>query len=199
VKKILIVIIMFSFFGCNKKNKSNPNQKSGIESGTNNETEKLPFFGVIALSNARDYEVDNVKINNDDVSIDLNFEGDRISSKSLKSVRNILTNIEDIERKIKDEILEYIDEEGMVNFFYKYHIEEIDARILSEYLKDSDQNLTPELQLFHKTKLRRIGFYPDSPKAIAVFDYRVLSEFSDQILVVVLDENSEIVKITMES
>ena len=190
---------MFSFFSCNKKNKSNLNEKNEIESGTNNETEELPFFETITLSNARDYEVDNVKINDNNVSIDLNFELDKINPKSLKSVRNILSNIEDIENKIKKQLLEYIDDEGMVKEYYKFHIEEVDAQVLSDYLKGADQSQTTELQLFRKTKLKRIGFYPDSPKSIAVFDYRVLYDFSDEILVVVLDENGEIERITIES
>jgi len=199
VKQILIVIIMFSFFSCNKNNKSKSDGKNITENGINSKTEELPFFGTITLSNARDYEVDNIKINDNNVSIDLNFEGDKISPKSLKNVRNILTSIADIEKKIKNEILQYINEEGIVNFYYKYHIEEIDAQILNDYLRDTDQNLTTELQLLSKTKLKRIGFYPDSPKSFAVFDYRVLSEFSDQILVVVLDKNGGIERITMES
>ena len=190
---------MFSFFGCNKKNKSNSDEKSGIENHTNNETEELPFFGTITLSNARDYEVDNVKINDNSVSIDLNFDGDQISPKSLKSVRNVLKNIEVIENKIKNQILEYIDEEGMVKEYYKFHIEEIDEQVLSDYLKDADKSLTTELQLLNKTKLNRIGFYPDSSKSIVVLDYRVLSDFSDEILVVVLDEHGEIERITIES
>ena len=190
---------MFSFFSCNKKNKSKSNDKSIIESGIKSETEELPFFGKITLSNARDYEVDNIKINNNNTSIDLNFEGDKISPESLKSVRNILTNIVDIEKEIKNQILDYIDDEGMVKEYYKFHIEEIDAQVLSDYLKDADQSLTTELQLLSKTELKRIGFYPDSPKSIAVFDYRVLREFSDEILVVVLNENGEIERITIES
>jgi len=190
---------MFSFFSCIKKNKSKSNDKNRTESRINKETEELPFFGTITLSNARDYEVDNIKINDNSVSIDLNFENDQISSKSLISVRNILNNIADIERKNKSQILEYIDEEGMVKEYFNFHVEEIDPQTLNDYLKDADQNLTTELQLLSKTKLKRIGFYPDSPKSIAVFDYRVLSELSDEILVVVLDENGEIKRITIES
>ena len=163
------------------------------------EPKLLPYFGKITLTNARDYEIDDVKINNNIVSIDLNFEEDKIKPESLKSVRKILNNISDIEKKIKKEILEYIDEEGMVKEYFKFHIEEINSETLNDYLKDTDQNLSTELRLFSKTKLKRIGFYPDNPKSIAVFDYRIFSELSDEILVVVLDKNGEIEKITIES
>ncbi|WP_299150341.1 DUF2004 domain-containing protein [uncultured Dokdonia sp.] len=199
MKQILIVIIMFSFFSCNKNNKSKSNNKNITESGINSESELLPYFGEITLSNARDYEIDDIKINDNNVSIDLNFEEDKINPESLKNVRNILNNIEDIEKTIKNKIREYIDQDGMVKEYYKYHIEEIDSQTISNYLKDADQNLTTELQLLSKTKLKRIGFYPDSPKFFAVFDYRVLSDFSDDILVVVLNGNGEIEKITVES
>ncbi len=190
---------MFSFFSCNKNNKSKSNNKNITESGINSESELLPYFGEITLSNARDYEIDDIKINDNNVSIDLNFEEDKINPESLKNVRNILNNIEDIEKTIKNKIREYIDQDGMVKEYYKYHIEEIDSQTISNYLKDADQNLTTELQLLSKTKLKRIGFYPDSPKFFAVFDYRVLSDFSDDILVVVLNGNGEIEKITVES
>jgi hypothetical protein len=190
---------MLSFFGCNKKNKSKQNRENSIESQIDKKTEDLPFFGTITLSNARDYEVDDIKINDNSTSIDLNFEGDEINPKSLKSVRNILDNIEDIEKMVKNEIRKYITQDGMVKEYFQYHIEEIDSQILKNYLKDTDQNLTTELQLLSKTKLKRLGFYPDSPKFFAVFDYRVLSEFSDDILVVCLNEKGEIEKITVES
>ena len=190
---------MFSFFSCNKNKKSKSNDKNITESGINSETELLPYFGEIKLSNVRDYEIEDIKINENSVSIDLNFEGDKIDPKSLRSVRNILDNISEIEKNIKNQMLEYIDEEGMVNEYFKFHIEEIDAQTLNDYLKDTDPKSTTKLQLLSKTKLKRIGFYPDSPKSIAVFDYRVLYEFSDEILVVVLDENGEIERITIES
>ena len=100
---------------------------------------------------------------------------------------------------IKKQILEYLDEDGVVKEYFKFHIDEIDSETLNDYIKDTDQNLSIELRLFSKTKLKRIGFYPDSPKSIAVFDYRVFSELSDEILVIVLDRNGEIEKITIES
>ncbi len=190
---------MFSFFGCGKNNKSKSNEKNASETEIKSGTEMLPFFGEITLSNARGYEIDDVKINDNIVSIDLNFEEDKINPESLKSVRKILNNISDIDKKIKKQILEYLDEDGVVKEYFKFHIDEIDSETLNDYIKDTDQNLSIELRLFSKTKLKRIGFYPDSPKSIAVFDYRVFSELSDEILVIVLDRNGEIEKITIES
>ena len=99
VKQILIVIIMFSFFGCGKNNKSKSNEKNASETEIKSGTEMLPFFGEITLSNARGYEIDDVKINDNIVSIDLNFEEDKINPESLKSVRKILNNISDIDKK----------------------------------------------------------------------------------------------------
>ncbi len=190
---------MFSFFGCNKKNKSNLNEKNGIESGTNNETEELPFFGTITLSNARDYEVDNVKINDNNVSIDLNFELEKINPKSLKSVRNILENLESIDRQNQNEFRNYISEDGMVREYFNFYIEGYDSQQLNDYLNNTDQNLPIELRLLNATKLKRVGIYPDSPSFFAVLDYKVFEEYSDQILVVVLNEKGKIEKITVES
>jgi hypothetical protein len=186
---------MFSFFSCNKNKKSETDKQNVIV----NKTEELPFLGTITLSNARDYEVDNVKINNNNVSIDLNFDGDEINPETLKNVRSILENIENIDKKIKKEFREYIEEEGMVREYFNFYIEGHEPQILRDYLKDTDQNLTTELQLLSITELNRIGFYPDSSKYIAVLDYRVLIEYSDQILVVLLNEKGEIEKITIES
>jgi len=190
---------MLSFFGCNKKNKSKRNKEKTVESQIDKKTEELPFFGTITLSNARYYEVDDIKINKNEVSIDLNFEGNKINSKTLKSIRNILVNIEKVEKKIKKQIWQYVGQEGIVKEYLKFHIEQIDSQTLNNYLKDTDQNLTTELQLLSKIKLKRIGFFPDSPNFTVVLDYRVLSELSDEILVVILDKNGEIEKITIES
>jgi len=190
---------MFTFFGCNKYNSSKSNEEKLSQSKTKKETEMLPYFGKITLSDSSYYEIDDVKINSSIVSIDLNFSENKINPKALKSVTNILNNVSNIEKKIRQQLLKYTDEEGMVKEYFKIHIQEIDSQTLNDYLKDTDQNLSIELRLLSKTKLVRIGFYPDSPKSFAVFDFRVLSDFSDEILVVVLDKNGEIERITIES
>ncbi len=190
---------MFSFFGFFKNSESKQKQENRLESKIDTKTEELPFFGTIIMSNAKDYEVEGININGNNVSIDLNFELDEITSKTLQSVRTILSNIENIEKDVKNQIRQYVDQPGMVNEYYKFHIEEIDSQTLHDYLQDTDQNLPTEFRLFSKTKLKRIGFFPDSVKFTVVFDYRVLNEYSDDILVVILDENGEIEKITVES
>lgn len=182
---------MFSFFNCNKKSKKTSNAIV--------ESETLRFFGAITLSNARDYEVDNIKINDNIVSIDINFEEDKIHPKTIKSIRNILNNIEAIEKAIKEEIHAKVNQDGMVKEYFEFHAEEIDAQDLKMYLKDTDQNLTTELQLLSKLKLKRLGFFPDATNFFAIFDYRVASELSDDILVVCLNNKGEIIKFTVES
>ncbi len=184
---------MFSFFGCNPKQ----NQKN--KSKITNVTENLPFFGQISRSHGGYYEVENVKINDNIVSIDLNFEGDKINPKTLENVRMILNNIEIIDKKVKNIFRDYMDEKGMVSEYYKFHIEEIDNKTLEDFLKDTNQNLTKELQLLSKTKLTRIGLSPNSPKFLTVLDYRVSSELSADILVVFLNDKGGIERITIES
>ena len=172
---------MFSLFSCNNK------------------TEELPYFGTITLSDARDYEVENIKINDNNVSIDLNFELDKINRKTLIGVRDILENLESIDKKNQNEFRNYISEDGMIREYFNFYIEGYESQQLNDYLKDADQNLPMELRLLNATKLKRVGIYPDSPNFFAVLDYRVLAEYSDQILVVILNEKGEIQKITVES
>lgn len=172
---------MFSFFGCKNK------------------TEELPYFGTITLSNARDYEVENIKINDNIISIDLNFELDKINRKALSNVRNILENLESIDKKNQNEFRNYITEDGMVREYFNFYIEGYDSQQLNDYLNDADQNLPIELQLLNAIKLKRVGIYPDSSNFFTVLDYKVFDKYSDQILVVVLNEKGEIKKITVES
>ncbi|MBW8244032.1 DUF2004 domain-containing protein [Muricauda oceani] len=181
MKQILIIAIMFSFFGCKNK------------------TEELPYFGTITLSNARDYEIENIKINNNNVSIDLNFELDKINRKTLSNVRSILESLESIDKQNQNKFRNYISEDGMVQDYFNFYIQEYDFQQLNNYLNDADQSLLIELRLLNATKLKRVGIYPDSPSSFAVLDYKVFDEYSDQILVVVLNEKGEIEKITIES
>jgi len=187
---------MFSFFSCNNKSKPDKQHKTTIE--ITNETVKLRFFEEIDLSNARDYEVD-IKLNDNDVSIDLNFEGDKIDPKTLIGIQNILANLEDFEKSLRKQIRENYDHNGIAKGYIDFHIEELDPKELKDYLKTSDPNLSVPLQLLSKTKLNRIGFYPEYPTFYAIFDYRVSSELSDDILVVWVNENGEIEKMGIES
>ena len=47
--------------------------------------------------------------------------------------------------------------------------------------------------------LNRIGFYPHDAQHYAVFDYTLGEEYTDYLLVVVLNDAGEIEYITMES
>ena len=87
----------------------------------------------------------------------------------------------------------------MVREYVNFYIEGYDSQQLNDYLNDADQNLPIELRLLNATKLKRVGIYPDSPNFFTVLDYKVFDKYSDQILVVVLNEKGEIEKITVES
>ncbi|MES2287824.1 MAG: DUF2004 domain-containing protein [Bacteroidota bacterium] len=164
----------------------------------------LPFFGQISLASLEEYYDVDIELNGDKLQIDLNFETKTLDQNQFDTIKSFIENIEkfDKQNKIYIDINSKNAENSVVRDYLEYHLEEVDADDLATIIDFDNKTTSPENQLLSKLKLVRVGIYPDQKvesSCLAVFDYTISSEISDQLLVVNTNTNGKLDHLTWES
>lgn len=164
-------------------------------------TYKLPHFGEIEASSLEEYYDVEIEFNDENVSIDLNFEEESIDTKKLDHVKKIIEGLATYDEQNKKYIQQdYKDEEkDTVRTYVEHHIEEIEESELLEIIDISDKTDSKETQLIKALHLVRVGFYPHSDETFVTFDYSLDQDVTDYLVVINTDENGKLVHMTMES
>lgn len=162
----------------------------------------LPGFGLLNLNElATSYDA-AVMINDNTVSLDLNFETATIPKTDLLLVKKILLNLSNYYRQTYAAIVEDAkDEDGITREYLDFHIDEFAENELKELLNQVSSERKRRKKVFKLMRLSRIGFYPHDGEGqgYAIFDYTIGEELTDYLLVVVINNQGEIVFVTMES
>ena len=147
-------------------------------------TYELPYFGKITLSEDDYYEIGNVDINNSSVSITIDCMGETPSKAQGTAIEQLLAHLPELDQQIRKEFIkEYRSgEESMVKDY---------VQIVEEMADEQGEELLAALEL---TNLNISLFATE----FAGFDY-TLPEVTDEILVVMVDEERKIIRFTIES
>lgn len=159
---------------------------------------KSDFFGKIDLEKDEDYYDVEFKYENRIIELDLNIyleEKPRI--EQLIQIDNIIKNLNSLEKEIRNFIDSDFKADGISKEYIEFYTDEFEAYELDSLVDKANKEKTIEEQLLTKIYIRRIGFYPNDNQ-FAVFDFHVNDAISDQILVVII-ENDMSYDITWES
>ena len=148
-------------------------------------TYKLPYFGKITLSEDDDYhEIEDVDINGSSVSITIDCMGETPSKAQGTAIEQLLAHLPELDQQIRNEFIKVYrsSEESMVKDY---------VQIVEEMADVQGEELLTALEL---TNLNISLFATE----FAGFDY-TLPEVTDEILVVMVDEERKIIRFTIES
>ena len=147
-------------------------------------TYELPYFGKITLSEDDYYEIGNVDINNSSVSISIDCMGGTPTKAQGTAIQQLLAYLPELDQQIRKEFIkEYrSDKESVVKDY---------VQIVEEMADEQGEELLTALEL---TNLDISLFATE----FAGFDY-TLPEVTDEILVVMVDEDRKIIRFTIES
>lgn len=162
---------------------------------------KLPYFGIIDNTSLEEYFDAVIDFNGLEIQIDLNFEHQTIDIKRLEIVKHFMENLRIHDLNNKRYLQNDFDDKNADNtrFYIEKHLEEIGTDDLTELIgRSTKSNDQPKL-LLKKLHLVRVGLYPDSDTAFAVFDYTIGKELTDYIVAVNTDENGNLDYISVES
>jgi hypothetical protein len=161
----------------------------------------LPHFGKIDTSNLKEYYNVKIAFNENDVRIDLNFDGKSIDTKHLDNVKKIIKDLETYDQQNVTYIEQDYKDKGTdtVRTYIEHHLEEIDEAELLDVIDLTDKADNKEIQVLKALHLVRVGFYPHSKKKFVTFDYSLDRDLTDYLVVINTDENGKLVNMTMES
>ena len=147
-------------------------------------TYELPYFGKVTLSEDDYYEIGNVDINGSSVSISIDCMGGTPTKAQGTAIQQLLAYLPELDQQIRKEFIkEYrSDKESVVKDY---------VQIVEEMADEQGEELLTALEL---TNLNISLFATE----FAGFDY-TLPEFTDEILVVMVDEDRKIIRFTIES
>ena len=147
-------------------------------------TYELPYFGKITLSEDDYYEIGNIDINNSSVSISIDCMGGTPTKAQGTAIQQLLAYLPELDQQIRKEFIkEYrSDKESVVKDY---------VQIVEEMADEQGEELLTALEL---TNLDISLFVTE----FAGFDY-TLPEVTDEILVVMVDEERKIIRFTIES
>ena len=150
---------------------------------------KSDFFGEIDLEKDEDYYDVEYKYENRIIELDLNIyleEKPRI--EQLIQIDNIIKNLSSLEKEIRKFIDSDFEADGISKEYVEFYTDEFEEYELDSLVDKENKEKTIEEQLLSKIYIRRIGFYPNDNQ-FAVFDFHVNHEISDQILVVIIEND----------
>jgi hypothetical protein len=162
----------------------------------------LPYFGELDPGNLEEYYDVDINFNGQEISIDLNLGNSKIAVERFDLVKRFLENIEAFDKNNKIFIAQDYDDEGSdtVRTYVEHHLEEMDETDLSGLVDFKSDAIAPEKQLINSLKLVRVGLYPDeNENQFAVFDYSIGKDLTDDLVVLLTDQQGHIDHITMES
>ena len=147
-------------------------------------TYELPYFEEITLSEDDYYEIVNIDINGSSVSITIDCMGGTPTKAQGTAIEQLLVNLPELDQQIRKEFIkEYrSDKESVVKDY---------VQIVEEMADEQGEELLTALEL---TNLNISLFATE----FAGFDY-TLPEVTDEILVVMVDEERKIIRFTIES
>ena len=145
-------------------------------------TYELPYFGKITLSEDDYYEIGNIDINNSSVSISIDCMGGTPTKAQGTAIQQLLAYLPELDQQIRKEFIkEYrSDKESVVKDY---------VQIVEEMADEQGEELLAALEL---TNLNISLFATE----FAGSDY-TLPEVTDEILVVMVDEERKIIRFTM--
>lgn len=159
---------------------------------------QIAYFGEIDINPPEEEIECEVILDKKKIYLDLNFFEGVPEYDWLNEYENYANNLLQYKKVIDDYIVKDYDSNGKVKEYIDFHIEELDKSSLDKILRKTEPDATIEKRLLSVLKLERVGFYP-GVNDYAVWDYTIGKNVTDQLIVVVTDNNGNIKEITTES
>lgn len=161
----------------------------------------LPHFGSIDPTDLEEYYDASIDLNGTSIEVDLNFDEHSIDTKRLEMITKFIDNLRIHDLNNKKHIESDFNKagEGTVKLYVEHHLEELGENELGPLINTAAPAAEQQQQLVKKIQLVRLGLYPESTGQFATFDYSIGKDITDQLVVIVTDENGNLEDITMES
>jgi hypothetical protein len=156
-------------------------------------------FGDIDIDNLEEYYDSSLKVQGDNVEIDLNFESESIEGSDLEHINKFIPGIATFSKIAFEAISDDFDlgdNSETVRLYLQHHIEEFQ----DDTTKEVFGTTTIDKQTFLKhLKLYRVGLYPEDDESFAIFDIQLPRKYTNYLIAVTFDRDGELMHLSMES
>jgi len=156
-------------------------------------------FGKIDSQNVEDYYDGTVKIGEQNVEIDLNFESDVVDDELLARVNNSIQKLLELSDQAWAAISDDWDldsESDTARFYLQHHLDEFSEE---EIIKLFGTTSIDKSVFFKALSLVRIGYYPEDEDMFTVFDIQLSQELTNYLMSVSISEAGVVTDISFES
>lgn len=158
-------------------------------------------FGEMNLDAAEEWYEAEIEYKGRTVTLDLYIERPKqIEFAYVKMVDDFLDSLSKYEASIRSALEKDLKERGFTHSYIEILKQEIDEEEMESLLLEADKKLRKKEQILSVIYLSRIGLYSDKgDETLAVFDYTISEDLTDELLVVNLSKEKQIQWITVES
>src|SRR5262249_36842477 len=136
----------------------------------------LPYFGAVDPKAIDEYYDVDIELDGCELSLDLNFDEEAVSTAKLEKLRVRLENLPAVLEKARTAVNESFKAGGDVLEYLTHHADLITAPELQEALSAVDGSLSAEERLFSLVHPVRIGLYPEDEEHYFTFDFSIGEE-----------------------
>ncbi|EAG9321416.1 DUF2004 domain-containing protein [Listeria monocytogenes] len=141
----------------------------------------------------------NIPLNAKEVTVDYNISENLTSEDYFKGIVTLTDQIPELYQKAKETILAQFDGNDTLTIYFEFHVDELPEDILEVTECETIENVTKEI-LVDKLVLSSVWFSETTNNNVDLtFDFKLLSEISDELLVVRFNDKGEITELTHES
>ena len=157
-------------------------------------------FGEINFNNTEaDYTLYDYKLNNSEITIDLNFDKEVISDDILYKLKSFLEKLPELSKEINAEIEKEYKFGDTVKEYIDHHFKDCEKDELKSIGIDTNKTDTEiKTEMFNKIHLVRIGLYPEYEN-FSVFDFTLDKDITQHLVVVNTNDVGDVNNIVIES
>ncbi|EAE6383726.1 DUF2004 domain-containing protein [Listeria monocytogenes] len=165
-----------------------------------NRTLTTKLLGTLSYTQENGTTVDAViPLDGKEVKINYSIFEKLTSEDYFKDIVTLTDQILELHVKAKETILEQFDENDTLTIYFEFHTDELPEEVLEVTECDAIENVTKEI-LIDKLVLSGVWFSENANNELDLtFDFKLLPEVSDELLVVRFDNKGEITGLTHES
>ncbi|ADB67229.1 DUF2004 domain-containing protein [Listeria monocytogenes] len=165
-----------------------------------NRTLTTKLLGTLSYTQENGTMMDAViPLDGKEVKVDYSIFEKLTSEDYFKDIVTLTDQIPELHLKAKKTILEQFDGNDTLTIYFDFHTDELPKEVLEVTECDALENVTKEI-LIDKLVLSGVWFSENANNELDLtFDFKLLPEVSDELLVVRFNTNGEITELTHES
>lgn len=160
----------------------------------------IEYFGKLNSNDLKEYYDTLIEVNQQKISIDLNFNDEYIGIENLKETNIFLQNLGKHILKTNSLLLNELKNNIVIKEYVEYHLNEFNEdELLNLNIELTDDFEKKYLKFLKQIHIKRIGIYPDDLNYFAIFDYTINEELTQYLIVMSLDSKGNLIDVVEES